>query len=643
METVRILHLEDNDRDGELIQAMLETSGLSCDITRVQTRSDYVEALHRGGYDLIMSDFSLPSFDGDQALRVARENFPDLPFIFVSGTIGEENAIQALLSGATDYLLKTHMNRLAPAIHRALRESEQRMVQKELNRALRESEAKYRQIVDTTEDGIWMLDGAGNTSFVNPRMAELLGLSTNEIEGKHPIEFVAEVDRTRAEESFSQHFNGQRQVVELRFRGPSSPEIWALVATTPMMDDDQYVGGLMMLTDITEKKKLEAKFLQAQKMEAVGRLAGGVAHDFNNLLTAILGNCEFVLEDLGTGHPSVADVNEIRESAERAASLTRQLLAFSRQQIFELKPVELDSVASNMERLIHRLIGENINLRFELDCPGILILADAHQLEQVILNLAINARDSMAEGGDLVISTCLVPHAKSNQMSYNAESPVRQCMLSVSDTGCGMDAETLEHVFEPFFTTKEAGKGTGLGLSTVYEILRQVNGAIEVESKVGNGTAFRITFPVAADTTAAGGTGASSAPAKVGSGAILMAEDEESLRYLLNRILSGAGYEVTLARDAEEAIEMFDDQAAKVQLLVTDIVLPRMSGVALAELFQNRFPGREVLLISGYSKEMCMSKGIVRPGFHFLQKPFPPDVLLRKVREILTGIGGEPE
>ena len=634
-EPVKILHLEDDARDAELIQALLEDSGLAFEMTRIDSREDFEREIQKGAYNLILSDFSLPSFDGELALQFARTERPEVPFIYVSGTIGEENAVQALLSGATDYLLKTNLSRLGPAVHRALREAEQEKQEKRLLTALRQSEAKYRQIVDTTEDGIWTIGSDGRTVFVNPKMARMLGRSPSEVYGREPLEFVVEADRETAERSLALHFQGQRQLFEMRFVHSEGAEIWATVSTTPMMEKSRYVGGLMMVTDVTEKKKLEFQFLQAQKMEAVGRLAGGVAHDFNNLLTAILAHCDFALFEIGEDHPSQRNILEIQESALRAAGLTRQLLAFSRKQVFQLRVLDPNMVIKNMESLLRRLIGEDLELNIRLEKEVGNIKADAGQLEQVLMNLAVNARDAMPDGGTLSITSTRVRVEPSKVGVHPDGKTGNFVVLTVSDTGCGMDPETATHVFEPFYTTKELGKGTGLGLSTVYEIMEQISGSIGLDTEVGRGTLFRLWFPkVESDEEGLEKEKVFTGPIR-GEETILVVEDERSLQNIFSRALIQFGYTPIVAVDSEEALQISRELDRPVDLVVTDVVMPGMSGVELARELGVRWPDTPILYISGYTESVISEKGILKEGVQLLNKPFTPEELVRKIRQVL--------
>lgn len=383
------------------------------------------------------------------------------------------------------------------------------------------------------------------------------------------------------------------------------------------------------------RKQLEEQFLQAQKMEAVGRLAGGVAHDFNNLLTAIQGYVDLTLMDLRQQDPLRENLEEIRKAADRAAALTRQLLAFSRKQIFSPKVLVLNSVVTDVAKLLQRLIGEDIELRTTLD-PGLgRVGADPTQMEQVIVNLALNARDAMPRGGILTIETANAELDEDYARQHLAVTPGSYVMIAVSDTGHGMDRETMSRLFEPFFTTKEKGKGTGLGLAMVYGIVKQSGGNIWVYSEPGRGTTFKIYLPRVEEAEEPLEAPREIAASTKGSETVLFVEDEASVRKLSVRILRSRGYTVLEASNGGEALILCEDQKGPIDLLVSDVVLPQMGGRELAERLAQVRPGMRVLYLSGYTSDAIVHHGILDPGVAFLQKPFTPDELLRKMREVL--------
>jgi PAS domain S-box-containing protein len=396
---------------------------------------------------------------------------------------------------------------------------------------------------------------------------------------------------------------------------------------------------LVMATDVSEKKRLEMQLLQAHKLEAVGRLAGGVAHDFNNLLGVITGYSELLLKDLGPQHPGSKRVGQIQMAADRAATLTRQLLAFGRKQVLRPRVLDLNDVVTDMETMLRRLIGEDVQLVTTYGAGIGRIQADPGQIEQVLMNLVVNARDAMPKGGRLTFETANVALDESYARAHPEVQPGRFVMLAVIDTGVGMDAQTQAHLFEPFFTTKETGQGTGLGLATVIGIVQQSGGSISVESSLGHGTTCRIYFPRVADDLSAAFLGPLGAPLAHGSETILLVEDADPLRAMIREMLEDAGYTVLEYADPEAALHRVTTLDAPVGLLLTDVVMPRLSGPDLARGVRTTRPEINVLFMSGYTGEAIGLHGILGPGTQFIQKPFTADALLAKVREALGRAG----
>lgn len=396
---------------------------------------------------------------------------------------------------------------------------------------------------------------------------------------------------------------------------------------------DQCGAALERIRAEQELRRAEEQLRQAQKMEAVGRLAGGIAHDFNNLLTTILGTSDLLLEELPPGKHWRKDVEEIRRAGERAAGLTRQLLAFSRKQVIEASTLDLNETVTSVSRMLHRLIGEDIELVTRLSPDLGLIQADSGQIEQVILNLAVNSRDAMPRGGKLSIET---DNVEFESEMFPDLSPGWYVMLSISDSGIGMDAETRGHIFEPFFTTKEQGKGTGLGLATVYGIVRQSGGHIDVASEPGSGAVFKIYLPRVKDSIKAAPT-TSIVPSPGGTETILVAEDEPAVRHLTARILKAKGYAVMTAANGDEALELVRRHRNQIHLLLTDVIMPGMSGPQLADQLIRERPEIRVLYMSGYTAAAIHHHGVLEPGISYLQKPFTPQALSEKIREVLDG------
>ncbi|MDZ4853996.1 MAG: response regulator [Nitrospirota bacterium] len=515
---LHLLHLEDDPLDAELISLTLVEGNISCRSQLVDTRQAFVAALKEGRKDLILADYSIPGFDGMTALTLARQYCPDVPFLFVSGTIGEELAIDAMHQGATDYVLKQRLGRLVPSVQRALRELNERAERKRAEEALRQTEKQLRQ---------------------------------------------------------------------------------------------------------------------SQKMEAVGRLAGGIAHDFNNLLTVIMGYSEVLSAELGPQHPLHEAVRETRKAGERAATLVRQLLAFSRKQPLDQKVLCINDAVTSLVSLLRRLIGENIQLVCTLDPANGRLCGDQSQLEQILVNLVINARDAMPNGGTLTIETARVELTRSPVYQVIPLRPGPYVRLAVSDTGCGMDHKTQSHIFEPFFTTKGEEKGSGLGLSTVFGIVTQCGGAIDVTSRVGRGTRFDLYFPSVESDILATMPAEPLGQTQKGTETILLVEDESSVRMLMRDELRKLGYRVLEAKNGVEACLLATQQAGSIQLLVTDVVMPGMGGRELAQRLSVINPDLRALFISGYMNDVGLIAGQEEGTSRLLQKPFTPEVLAQAVRNLL--------
>jgi two-component system, cell cycle sensor histidine kinase and response regulator CckA len=509
---LRILHLEDDPKDAALVHSTLEAGGIVCQTISVQNRPDFAAALERGETDLVISDFKLPAFDGLSALDMTHAKHPDLPFILVSGTLGEELAIESLKRGATDYVLKERLPRLVPAVHRAMKEVEERV----------------------------------------------------------------------------------------------------------------------------ERRRLEAQFIEAQKMEVIGQLAGGVAHDFNNIIAIILGYSDLMMQKLGADTVMKGHLEAIRMAAERAAGLTRQLLVFSRKQTVQPVVLDLGEIVSGMEKMLRRLIGENIDLTFTLSKETGRIKADSGYIGQVLMNLVVNARDAMPHGGKLAVATSNVTLDEHYARLHKGVPPGHYVMFSVSDTGMGMSDEVKARLFEAFFTTKPKGKGTGLGLVTCQTIVQQCGGHIDVCSEVGKGTTFKVYFPrvdLPLDTSA---KPAQTGPLPRGTETLLVVEDEPAVRHLAHRVLEGQGYEVLRASNGQHALHVArEHKGSPIRLVITDVIMPRMGGKVMAEWLKATYPDLKILFTSGYTDDAITHHGVLEEGIEFLPKPYTPATLARKVREML--------
>ncbi len=507
---------------------------------------------------------------------------------------------------------------------------------KRSQQALRESEVRYRTLVQSAAYGIfrWSLDD--RFTDVNPALVAILGCdNAAEVLGLRLTQDVY-VEAKQHQEIVSHLLAaGQLRGIEAQWRRKEGKIITVRLSGRSLQEEGRTAGFEMIVEDITERRLLEEQLRQAQKMEAVGQLAGGIAHDFNNLLTVIKGNSQLLLEKLHAVDSRRSGVEQIQKAADRAASLIYQLLAFSRKQVIEFRVLDLNSVIANTMQLLRRLLGEHIELTVIEGKDLGRIKADPGQIEQVIMNLALNARDAMPEGGKLIIGTENVDAYKSYGSEAIDVAPGQYVMLRVADTGTGMDADTLAHVFEPFFTTKPVGKGTGLGLSTVYGIVKQANGFITADSAPGVGSTFCVYLPRAEEQADSIEASPANAQDYQGSETVLVVEDEDGVRSLITMLLARNGYTVLEASDAEEALKMGESQKVKIQLLITDLVLPHMNGRELAERLQERYPGLPTLFMSGYTDDARLRDGVLESKAEFLQKPFNMEILLHKVREVL--------
>ena len=508
---------------------------------------------------------------------------------------------------------------------------------------LRTREEHYRSLIENVSDMIAIVDAQGVLTYLSPAVERTLGYKPSELAGRSAATLLHPDDAFNLMQVRSVLVSQPAAIRLAEFRLRHRDGSWRDFESAAKLLETR--GGqrhyVINARDVTERKRTEAALRHseellrhAQKMEAVGRLAGGVAHDFNNLLTAISGYAELLLEDMPPGHAMRKEMDEIVKAAERANGLTRQLLAFSRKQVLEPRMLNLNAVVQDLQKMLRRLIGEDIELLTELDPDPGLVRVDAGQMEQMIINLSVNARDAMSNGGRLIIRTTRLDLVHRLTREPFSVEPGPYTVLEVCDNGKGMDASIQQHIFEPFFTTKEVGKGTGLGLSMVYGIIQQSGGHILVESAPGQGATFSIYLPRH--------DGREAAPVKPeparhvrGSERVLLVEDEDMVRQLAEKLLSQQGYRVTAARDGRDALRIMEQRGAEFDLLLTDIVMPYIGGPSLAEQLKDRFPTLRVLYMSGYAQDALAGTTDVQPGRNFLQKPFKPAALTTLVREVL--------
>jgi two-component system cell cycle sensor histidine kinase/response regulator CckA len=755
-----VLILEDNLDDAKLCLSELARADFEVDSDIASNSQEFMALIKAQPYDLILADYGLPDWTGVEALRWLRKSGYTTPFILVTGTLGDDVAVECIKEGAADYVLKHKLDCLARACRRAVDEATVLAQRDRAEAELRDSEHQYKLLFDTSPAPMWVFDretlcflavneaavrhygfsreeflamtirdvrpkdetldpvevllpygeGAGRVEAwrhrkKNGALMEVEITSNSLIFAGKPAELVLAHDITnlidnleqlrQSEERFAKAFRSSPLPITISTRaegryldvndaflkmvgstreevvgskvgdikvwidpegrgamlqqlaetgsvrafpakfGTPSGDIRIVEISAELIDINGVPCLLAITHDVSEEKRLEEQFRQAQKMEAVGRLAGGIAHDFNNMLSVIIGYSE-LLQDRFESGPSRKAADEIKKAAERTVSLTRQLLAFSRRQVLSPRIMDLNITIANLATMLTRMIGEDIELVLApmpaLGC----VKADPAQVEQIIMNLVVNARDAMPQGGKVVIATSNLEVDSSNTYEHPSVRPGSYVLLAVSDTGSGMSETTKLHIFEPFFTTKGPGKGTGLGLSMVYGVVNQSGGYIWVDSAPGKGTTFRIYFPRVNEA-------ATVEPRKVefpmvkGSETILLVEDEESLRLLTASSLESNGYKVLQAGGGEEGIRLAK-QHGHIDLLMTDVVMPGLSGRDLAALLRLSLPQVKLLYISGYTGDVISQHGVLETDATLLEKPFTKSALLNRVRMVLDGL-----
>jgi PAS domain S-box-containing protein len=677
-EPFNVLLIEDNPGDVRLIRGMLAgVLGTAYHLESCDRLSAGLERLAGTGIDVVLLDLLLPDSQGLETFSRVHARAPEVPVVVLTGLGDETVAVKAVQAGAQDYLVKGHVD--GNLLVRSLRYAIERNRSEE---AVRFQKSLLEAQSEASIDGILMIGNDGTMLSHNRRFVEMWDISDdvmatlsdeatlNSVKEKlvDPEEFLARVAylyRHPEEESHE----------EIRLKDGRTLDRYSAPIRMP---NGGYYGRVWFFRDITEREQLERQFRQAQKMEAVGRVTGGIAHDFNNMLEIVLGYSHLLLADTSRADPRREGLEVIQDVTERAGQLTRQLLVFSRRQVPAPRVLDVNEIVAHLEQMLGRVIGEDVRLATVLDPTLAPVKADAGQLEQVIMNLVVNARDAMPHGGRLTIETANVdrecpvtwphngaqpggepplgslapesrgadgeahPRATDSASGHHASrhrplppAVSRYVMLAVSDTGCGMDAETQSHLFEPFFTTKAPGEGTGLGLATVYGIVRQSGGHIDVESELGRGSTFRIYLPRSEATVAS--LGAAEAPAGLspGSEMILLVENDPRVRRLVREMLRRSGYSVLEAGKAEEAARICGQYEGPIHLLLTDVVMPDMGGHEVAQRVAVLRPEIKVLYMSGSPDAAILLQDLLGAGTAFLPKPFTPAVLGRKVREVL--------
>ena len=625
---IHLLLVEDSDDDALLIQRQFRRVNIDATAERVETAAGLIAALHRRPPDVVICDYNMPAFSAEEALAQIRADGLDVPFILVSGEVGEETATALMKAGAHDFVLKDRLARLVPAVERELREAAARRERRATQSALRLSEERFRLLAEHAQDIIFRYRRGPQPAveYLSPAVENILGYSPGELYADPELVFslVEREDRPLFEATWR---SSEPAGLTVRWRRRDGELVHLEQRAAAVRDPDGTVIAVEgILRDTTERavadqerQRLEHQLRQNERLDSLGHLAGGVAHDFNNLLAVILGYCGIVAESLHLDDPTRDDVESIRKAAERGASLTRQLLIFSRLEPSRLETVDLNTVVSQTRDLLSRTLGEDIVVVTQLAGDLNAVRADRTKMEQVLLNLVMNARAAMPDGGELSITT------------ENADTAV---VLSVTDQGHGMEPEVVRRAFEPFFTTRPKGQGTGLGLATAYGAVTGAGGSIEIDSTPGSGTTVRIRLPAAAVPDEAD----ASVDAEPPTGAdelVLLVEDEDAVRQMMLRQLDHSGYRVQEAANPLEALRVFAADPQCFDILLTDIVMPAMSGTQLASRLRELRPDLPVLYMSGYTAGHAPGSHELPSDGSLLHKPFDRSALLTALHRTL--------
>lgn len=648
-----------DDRKSNLVALERTLQEVEADIIAANSGNEALSATLNHDFALAILDVMMPEMDGYELAQHLQDDqkTKSIPIIFLTASnVDEESAFKGYEAGGIDYIVKPYSpgillgkvkNFLELDRYRSQLEDlihDRTIELMEANRALRQSTRLLNEIQQVTKIGGWEIDVKNQLIYCTVETCNIHGFEPGiQVFGARDfldqtLECYLPHDRSDYETAFSRcMMEGVPYNLELPFVSRKDERLWIRTSAQPFWENGEIIRVIGSIMDITKNKLMEAQLYQSQKMESIGQLAGGVAHDFNNLLTIIMGNCELASQVLDEDDPMAEMIREISQSSLRAAGLTRQLLAFSRRQVMEPKILDVNGLVLNLEKMLKRLIGEDIDYKTVLSPDMLHIKADPGQLEQVIVNLVVNSRDAMPNGGKLTIETECLNLDENYAHTHYDTSTSNYIMIAVSDTGFGMDEKTRDKVFDPFFTTKEVGKGTGLGLSTVYGIIKQSGGHIVCYSEPRKGTTFKIYLPVSSEEQVVSPASVfSSFTPRSGSATLLVAEDNDSVRELIAKVARKAGYQVMEAEDGKKALAECKDYAEAIDLLITDVVMPGMNGKTLSLQAGKIKPEMKTLFISGYTDNAIVHQGVLEANAYFLQKPFTPDRLLLKIHEVLN-------
>ena len=671
----KLLAIDDGEETLDELQAAVTHTFPAASFTCAQSGQKGIEQALTDLPDIILLDIVMPEMDGFETCRRFKEDIRlrDIPIVFLTAVNPDSEICEkAIKAGAEAFISKpfelwellvqiramlkikaanitreAERARLQQMVTQRTHElAEQLVFREKALESLKESETLFKAVFTESPMGICLLDArTGRFLRANAMLARITGRTPEELAGTDWMSITHPDDIAVQSDSLARLESGREKVLwlEKRYIKPDGSVVWVKLTAAPLPAFDKtaprYLG---MVEDVSaakaaeqEKVQLEEQLRQSQKMEAAGSLAGGIAHDFNNMLSAILTYSDFLLKSINKDDPRRKDVEEIKTTGLRAAALTRQLLTFSRKQVLQPQILNINTTITMMRAMLHRLIGENIKLTTVTSKEPVLIKADPGYLEQVVLNLCVNARDAMPKGGKLIIEASVASIDVEYIHRHGTLQPGNYALLTVSDNGCGMTSETKEHIFEPFFTTKPRDKGTGLGLSTVHGIVKQSGGTILVYSEEGSGTVFKLYFPLSLGEAAVSKQQTGKKFSAV-SGTVLVVDDDDQIKALARRTLSEDGLSVIVAASAEEALSLCKRHNKKIDLLLTDMVLPKMTGIELADQLKSAYPEIKIIYMSGYTDHSVLSDGMLAPDKSFIQKPFTLDLLTQKAREALS-------
>ena len=636
---MHLIHIEDSEIDGELVAEFIHDEWPHCEITRVASREEFEATIQNTRVDVIVSDYTIPGYDALSALALAQRLCPGAPFIFFSGTIGEERAIEALKAGATDYVLKDRPARIIPAIRNALAVADQQAFRRRTEEALREQQERLQEqasLLDKASDAIFVTNMARRVTYWNVSAERIYGWKVADAMGRDLRELLYEKDAGAFDEARAAVSAGGAWQGELHPSNRAGEPLTVKSSWSLVRDEAGNPASILSIdTDVTERRKLEIQLLRSQRMESVGMLAGGIAHDLNNMLAPIIISLDLLRERL-TSTEDIELIDTLGTSAEHGAELVRQILAFARGAEGQRTPLQPRHLIESVVKLLQQTLPRSIEVRFNFASAPWMVSADATQLKQVLLNLCINARDAMPKGGLLEIRLANVEVDAAEARGFGTEAQAGPYLrISVTDTGSGIPPEMMERIFDPFFTTKAAGKGTGLGLSTVAGIVRSHEGFVEVESALGIGTTFHIYLPGSGE---AGARVMTPTPRNLPLGrgeSILLIDDDDGVRTVLEMVLSARGYRVSTSASGERGLEEFARHRAEIDLVITDLMMPGLSGAEVVQRLRAVAPLTKIIAFSGLRTSDETFDPAVLVGVEVLDKPITAETLLKTIRQVL--------